>query len=306
MLPSGHGKLIAQIFAALRLNDHHDIEAKIAIELECHLSQQIPHRIPPPAARRYFARPAGAVLRRGVFRIESAAICRFSRLWLRGAGRGSTHPGSEIITAGSRGLNANFTVLPLVTGLGRKATGALRSAMILTALMTALGCFFRGRNPAAAASGAPRPTSSRASMWTPMIPLTDAYALTVVCRVYGPQIWAAAAFLGARRPFVHPVRLAVCGFSWSIIIAASAPDLDHRRSTSGGSAPLISFRTSTPWTIQVRPPLAPRGATVFAGARPGFLAIIAASALDPGKATPPYLHLRLHQTGKAFSGHRRN
>jgi PPP family 3-phenylpropionic acid transporter len=89
-----------------------------------------------------------------------------------------------------------FTTLPLVTGLAERRH-ALRGAMILTAFAAAIGFALVG-------------TQHRAlpllllyivtcCLWTPMVPLTDAYALRGVARYglsYGPlRLWGSAAFI---------------------------------------------------------------------------------------------------------------
>jgi PPP family 3-phenylpropionic acid transporter len=67
-----------------------------------------------------------------------------------------------------------FTVLPLVTGLAEKRQ-SLRGALIATAFLSALGFLVVGAQH--------RPLlvflafAITAGIWTPMIPLTDAYAL---------------------------------------------------------------------------------------------------------------------------------
>ena len=50
------------------------------------------------------------------------------------------------------------------------------AALIVTAFATALG-LFHARHPASAGAGVSRPTPSTCCLWTPMVPLTDAYAL---------------------------------------------------------------------------------------------------------------------------------
>ena len=65
--------------------------------------------------------------------------------------------------------------------------------------------------------------AATACVWTPMVPLTDAYALRGVARYgldYGPlRLWGSAAFI---------VGALVCGLLVDLI-AARASDLGHRR-----------------------------------------------------------------------------
>ena len=104
-----------------------------------------------------------------------------------------------------------FTVLPLVTGLAERRQ-ALRGGIIVTAFATALGFFILGTQHL--------PVlvfliyALTCCLWTPMVPLTDAYALRGVKRYglnYGPlRLWGSAAFvLGAL----------VCGVLFDLIAA---------------------------------------------------------------------------------------
>src|ERR1700738_4213147 len=89
-----------------------------------------------------------------------------------------------------------FSILPTVTGMAERR-GSLRGAMIATAFLTALGFALVGTQQ--------QPLlvflayAATACMWTPMVPLTDAYALRGVARYgldYGPlRLWGSAAFV---------------------------------------------------------------------------------------------------------------
>jgi PPP family 3-phenylpropionic acid transporter len=89
-----------------------------------------------------------------------------------------------------------FTILPLVTGLAERHA-AVRGAMIATAALTTLGFVAIGTQhlPLAVFLA----YALTAATWTPMIPLTDAYALRGVVRYglnYGPvRLWGSAAFI---------------------------------------------------------------------------------------------------------------
>jgi MFS transporter, PPP family, 3-phenylpropionic acid transporter len=104
-----------------------------------------------------------------------------------------------------------FTVLPFVTGFAERHR-AVRGAMIATAFATAAGFIVIGTQHA------PLVVfllfALTASVWTPMVPLTDAYALRGVAHYgldYGPlRLWGSVAFiLGAL----------VCGLLVDIIAA---------------------------------------------------------------------------------------
>jgi MFS transporter, PPP family, 3-phenylpropionic acid transporter len=89
-----------------------------------------------------------------------------------------------------------FTVLPLVTGLAERRQ-ALRGSIMVTAFATALGFFVLGTQHL--------PVlvfliyAMTCCLWTPMVPLTDAYALRGVVRHglnYGRlRLWGSAAFV---------------------------------------------------------------------------------------------------------------
>ena len=89
-----------------------------------------------------------------------------------------------------------FTVLPFVTALAERRH-ALRGAIVVTAFATALGFAILGTQH--------QPVlvflayAVTCCLWTPMVPLTDAYALRGVARHglnYGPlRLWGSAAFV---------------------------------------------------------------------------------------------------------------
>src|SRR4030081_3285085 len=89
-----------------------------------------------------------------------------------------------------------FTVLPFITGLAEKRQ-SLRGALIATAFVSALGFSIIGtlQQPL----GVFLAYAVVACLWTPMTPLTDAYALKGVSRYglnYGPlRLWGSAAFV---------------------------------------------------------------------------------------------------------------
>ena len=221
-----------------------------------------------PAARRFASRLA--LFYGAVFALIGSHL-PFFPVWLRAVGIDASWIG--IITAVP--AVTRFTVLPLVTGLAERH-GALRSAMILTAFMTALGFFAVGtqHQPLLVLLA----YIVTASMWTPMIPLTDAYALRGVSRYglkYGPlRLWGSAAFV---------IGALACGFLVDIIAAAHLIWIIAATAALGA---LISLGLQ-PLDHPVTPPVATRGATVLLR-EPGFLAIIAASALIQGSHAAYY------------------
>jgi PPP family 3-phenylpropionic acid transporter len=89
-----------------------------------------------------------------------------------------------------------FTTLPFVTGLAERRN-ALRAALVLTAFAAVLGFALVGTQHQ------PLPLLllyvATCCFWTPMLPLTDAYALRGVARYgldYGPlRLWGSVAFI---------------------------------------------------------------------------------------------------------------
>ena len=182
-----------------------------------------------------------------------------------------------------------FTVLPLVTGTAERRQ-SLRGAMILTAFLTALGFAVVGTQHAALAVFLVY--AATASVWTPMVPLTDAYALRGVARYglnYGPlRLWGSASFV---------VGALACGLMIDVVAAqnliwviASVAALGA--ATSLGLAPLELPRTAS-------------AALHHSGAllrQPGFLAIILAAALIQGSHAAYYTFASITWQLAGFGG----
>jgi PPP family 3-phenylpropionic acid transporter len=178
-------KLAAQI-TALSCNDHHDIR-RIAIELMA-AEAKIPIASP-TVSHRFAVRLAlfyGAVFG------SVGTYLPFFPVWLKAVGIDSSWIG--IITAVPS--VTRFTILPFITGLAERRR-SLRAAMIATAFLTALGFAVVGllEQPLAIFIA----FAFTACVWTPMVPLTDGYALKGVTRYglnYGPlRLWGSAAFV---------------------------------------------------------------------------------------------------------------
>jgi PPP family 3-phenylpropionic acid transporter len=116
----------------------------------------------------------------------------FFPVWLKAVGIDASWIG--IITAVP--AVTRFTVLPVVTALSERRQ-SLRGAMIVTAFATALGFSVVGtqHQPLLVLLA----FAVTACVWTPMVPLTDGYALRGVARYsldYGPlRLWGSAAFI---------------------------------------------------------------------------------------------------------------
>ena len=186
-----------------------------------------------------------------------------------------------------------FTILPVVTGLSERRQ-SLRGAMVVTAFATALGFAIVGTQH--------QPLlvfltfAVTACVWTPMVPLTDAYALRAVARYgldYGPlRLWGSAAFI---------VGALACGLLVDFIAAR------HLIWVIAGVAGLGAVASLGLLPLD-RPKSAP---AVVAGAllresgllrEPGFLAIILASALIQGSHAAYYSFASITWQASGFGG----
>ncbi|MGB9116850.1 MFS transporter [Bradyrhizobium sp.] len=195
----------------------------------------------------------------------------FFPMWLRAIGIDASWIGViAAVPAVTR-----FTVLPFVTSLAERR-GALRGAIIVTAVMTTLGF------SAVGTQHWPIPVflayAVTASMWTPIVPLTDAYALHAVSRYglrYGPlRLWGSAAFV---------VGALLCGLLVDVIAARHLIWIIVAMAALGAVASLGLQPLDHPGA----PPAMLRGATALLR-QGGFLAIIAASALIQGSHAAYY------------------
>ena len=195
----------------------------------------------------------------------------FFPVWLRAVGIDASWIG--IITAVPS--VTRFTILPLVTGLAEKRQ-SLRGALVATAFLTALGFSVVGslHQPLLVFLA----FAATACVWTPMIPLTDAYALRGVARYglnYGPlRLWGSAAFVvGALGCGLLVDAIAAKHLIWVIVAVAGLGAL-----VSLGLRPLDRLKPA---------PVTLTGASALLRDR-GFLAIIAASALIQGSHAAYY------------------
>jgi MFS transporter, PPP family, 3-phenylpropionic acid transporter len=195
----------------------------------------------------------------------------FFPLWLKAIGIEAAWIG--IITAVP--AVTRFTILPVVTGLAERR-GSLHRAMIVTAFASTLGFCLVGtqHHPLLVFLA----FAVTACVWTPMIPLTDAYALRGVARYglhYGPlRLWGSAAFVvGALACGLLVDIIAARHLIWVIVAVAALG-----AAVSLGLQPLDKPKTA---------PSAVRGAIALLR-DPGFLAIIAAAALIQGSHAAYY------------------
>ena len=159
-----------------------------------------------------------------------------------------------------------FTILPLVTGFAERRA-AVRGALIVTAVLTTLGFVAIGTQHAPLAVFLAYALT--AATWTPMVPLTDAYALRGVVRYglnYGPvRLWGSAAFIvGALGCGLLADLIAAKHLIWIITAIAALGAV-----VSLGLQPLDGRKAL---------PMVQHGSSALLRDA-GFLAIIAASAL---------------------------
>jgi PPP family 3-phenylpropionic acid transporter len=196
----------------------------------------------------------------------------FFPVWLRAVGIDAAWIGViSAVPAVTR-----FTVLPVVTGFAERH-GAVRGAMMATAVMTTLGFSLIGTQHLPLAVFLAYAVT--AASWTPTVPLTDAYALRGVARYgldYGPlRLWGSAAFIvGALGCGLLAGMIAAEHLIW-IIVAA------------GALAALVGFGLQPLESRHARAPMQ-HGSTALLRDR-GFLAIIAASALIQGSHSTYYV-----------------
>ena len=185
----------------------------------------------------------------------------FFPVWLKAVGIDASWIG--VITAIPS--VTRFTILPFVTGLAERRQ-SLRGAMIVTAFVTALGFLVV------------LAYAVTACVWTPMLPMTDAYALKGVMRYglnYGPlRLWGSAAFVvGALTCGLLVDVIAAQHLIWviaSVAVLGAIVSLGLQRLDHQGPAPAASHGASALMRD------------------PGFLAIIVAAALIQGSHAAYY------------------
>jgi PPP family 3-phenylpropionic acid transporter len=169
-----------------------------------------------------------------------------------------------------------FTVLPFVTALAERRH-ALRGAIMVTGFATAFGfCILGTQHLPVLVFLAYAVTCC---LWTPMVPLTDAYALRGVARYglnYGPlRLWGSAAFVAGAL---------VCGLLVDVIAAKNLIWVIASVAALGAFVGLGLQPMGKPKAV----------ANIRHGAGallrdPGFLAIIVASALIQGSHAAYYI-----------------
>jgi PPP family 3-phenylpropionic acid transporter len=195
----------------------------------------------------------------------------FFPVWLKAVGIDASWIG--IITAVPS--VTRFTTLPFVTSFAERHQ-SVRGALIATAFLSTLGFLVVGTQH--------QPLlvflafAFTACMWTPMVPLTDAYALKGVARYglnYGPlRLWGSAAFV---------VGALACGLLVDVIAARHLIWVIAGVAGLGAVVGLGLQPLSSPKTA----PAALHGARALLR-DPGFLAVILAAALIQGSHAAYY------------------
>jgi PPP family 3-phenylpropionic acid transporter len=209
----------------------------------------------------------------------------FFPVWLKAVGIDASWIGVIIaVPAVTR-----FTTLPFVTGLAERRQ-TLRGAIIVTAFLTAIGFAVVGLSQAAVAVFVAYVFT--ACVWTPMVPLTDGYALKGIARYglnYGRlRLWGSAAFI---------VGALVCGLLVDVIAPKHLIWVIAAMAMIGAIAGLGLRPIDATGTIAARP-----AGAVGLLRQGGFLAIIVASALIQGSHAAYYAFASITWQAAGFGG----
>ena len=209
----------------------------------------------------------------------------FFPVWLRAVGIDASWIG--IITAVPS--VTRFTILPLVTGLAERR-GSLRGAIMVASLATSLGLVVVGTQHLPVLVFLAYAVT--ACVWTPLTPLTDAYALRGVTRYglnYGPlRLWGSAAFVAGAL---------VCGLLVDLIAARHLIWVIAAVAGLGATASLGLQRLENP---NKTPAVAQRAPALLR--KPAFLIIIVAAALIQGSHAAYYTFASIAWQGTGFGG----
>src|SRR6201994_4777029 len=251
---------------------------RIAIELMTAESQ-----IPTASAARRFAGPLALVYSAG-FGLVGTHLPYFP-VWLKAVGVDATWIG--LITAVP--AVTRFTLLPFVTGFAERRH-ALRGAIMVTAFATAAGLAITGMQhlPVVILIA----YAATCCLWTPMVPLIDAYALRGVTQYglkYGPlRLWGSAAFIATAL---------ACGRLLDVILARHLIWLIVGMASLGA---LVSLTLQPLGAIKIAPKMHHgAGALLRDG---GFLAIIVTSALIQSSHQAYYIFASIAWQQEGFSG----
>jgi PPP family 3-phenylpropionic acid transporter len=221
----------------------------------------------------------------------------FFPVWLKAVGIDASWIG--IITAVP--AVTRFTVLPVVTALSERRQ-SLRGAMIVTAFATALGFSVVGtqHQPLLVLLA----FAVTACVWTPMVPLTDGYALRGVARYsldYGPlRLWGSAAFIaGALACGLLVDWIAARHLIWVIAGVAGLGAVASLRLRPLDRPKPAPASVAGAGTLPRQPGSQRESGSLL---EPGFLAIILASALIQGSHAAYYSFSSITWQASGFGG----
>jgi len=240
-------------------------------------------QIPTASAARRFAGRLALVYSTG-FGLVGTHLPYFP-MWLKAVGVDAGWIG--IITAVP--AVTRFTVLPLVTGFAERRQ-ALRGAIMLTAFATMIGLAIVGTQhlPLLILLA----YAATCCLWTPMVPLIDAYALRGVTQYglkYGPlRLWGSAAFV---------VAALACGQLLDVI---SARHLIWPIVGMAGLGALMSLGLQPLGAIKSTPATHHGAGALLRD--PGFLAIILTSALIQSSHQAYYIFASIAWQQEGFGG----
>jgi MFS transporter, PPP family, 3-phenylpropionic acid transporter len=252
----------------------------MAIEL---MTSESPIPIAPRAQARRFASRLGAFYA-SMFGTLGTYL-PFFPVWLKAVGIEPSWIG--IITAVP--AVTRFTVLPLITGFAERRQ-IVRIAITITAFATALGFVLVGTQQQALPVFLIFVVTC--CVWTATQPLTDAYALRGVAHYgldYGPlRLWGSAAFV---------VGALLCGLSVDVI---AQEHLIWIIAAVAGVSALVSLGLRPLEVAKRAEPGHRSGGALLRD--PGFLAIIAASALIQGSHAAYYIFASIVWKEAGFDG----
>jgi MFS transporter, PPP family, 3-phenylpropionic acid transporter len=209
----------------------------------------------------------------------------FFPVWLRAIGIEASWIG--IITAVP--AVTRFTVLPIVVGVAERRRAA-RGALVLAAFVTAVGFAIVGTQHGALSIFLFYVATC--CLWTPMIPLTDAYALQGIVRFglnYGRmRLWGSAAFIAGAL---------ACGLLIDVIAASQLIWIIVCIAALGAVLSLVLQPLDSPRKGVIG---MPDGGTLLREA--GFLAIIFSAALIQGSHAAYYTFASIDWQAQGLGG----
>jgi PPP family 3-phenylpropionic acid transporter len=213
------------------------------------------------------------------------AYMPFFPLWLRASGLESAWIGLVIAMP----TVARLTAVPLVTRFAERRQ-AISGAILVTSILTVAGFALVAAMPSAPAIALMLLLT--ACVWTPTVPLTDAYALHGVAlhdTNYGPiRLWGSVAYVaGVLAAGFVATAVAAEHLIWVIVVIATISAVSALTiEPLPAAAPAITAPAASPSLLR----------------RPAFTAILAAAALIQGSRAAYYSFSSIAWQGQGFSG----